>query len=338
METAKILTRLLGKQNLSQQESFELISSIMQGLISPVNIAAILIALEAKKPSIAEISGAVLALNHHSVKVHSQVQPLIDTCGTGGDQSRTFNISTISAIVAAASGAKVAKHGNRAASSNCGSADILEELGVKINLSPEKAAKCIDQIGIGFLFAPLFHPAMKNVAPIRKELGIKTIFNLLGPLSNPANVRRQVIGVSQADLCHKIALVVKNLGCDHVLIVHGQGLDEITLTGETLIYEVRNNIISKKTINPEDFGMSTCDLKELQSCDRAHNKEIILKILSGKESAPKLDIVLLNSAAALIVADLAVDFAEGIVKARQAIESGAALNKLQELITLSNSL
>jgi anthranilate phosphoribosyltransferase len=256
---------------------------------------------------------------------------LVDTCGTGGDGIQTFNVSTVSAFVAAAAGAKVAKHGGRSVSSTCGSADVLEALGVNVNLTPELVAKCVDEIGIGFMFAPNHHSAMKHAAPVRRELGVRTIFNLLGPLTNPANAKRQVMGVFSRDLTLKLAKVLQNLGSEHVLVVHGaDGMDEISFTGDTFVAELKDGKISEYILNPAQFGLKTHQLKEIQVQNAGESKAMILEVLSGKHGAAR-DIVLLNAGAAIYVAGLQANIHEGIQHAAKVIDNGAALAKLEAL-------
>ena len=284
-----------------------------------------------------EIAGCAKAMGEKAVKVDFEDENLIDTCGTGGDGVGTFNISTVSAIIASAVGAKVAKHGNRSISSKCGSADVLKELGVNIELTPEQAKKCLEEINITFLFAPFYHTAMKYAAPVRQSLGIKTIFNILGPLTNPAGVKKQVIGVFSENLTEKIAFVLKELASEHALVVHGTGgIDEISIAGATKITELKNGEVKTYEIVPEDFGLKRWDLNLILGGDAKLNAEIIRKILDG-ESGPHRDVTLLNSGAAIYVSGLASSIYEGIKMAEEAIDSGRAKQKLEDLVKLTNS-
>ena len=261
---------------------------------------------------------------------------VVDTCGTGGDRSGTFNISTASAIVAAAAGVPVAKHGNRAMSSRCGSADVLEALGVEINLGAEGVARCVRYAGIGFMFAPLFHPAMKHAAPVRRELGTRTVFNILGPLTNPARARRQVLGVAHASLAPKMAGALERLGAQHALVVHGHGgLDELTVTGPSVIYQVRaEQPMQQMEVRPEEFGFETAPLEAIAGGSAEENADMIRGVLAG-EPGPRRDVVLLNAAAALLVADVVDSLLEGIEVAAGAIDGGDALATLARLIEVS---
>jgi anthranilate phosphoribosyltransferase len=262
---------------------------------------------------------------------------VVDTCGTGGDGTGTFNISTTAAFVAAACGLKVAKHGNRAMSSQCGSADVLEALGVKIDLNPAQVQKCLETVGIGFMLAPVFHPAMKYAAGPRKEVGIRTVFNILGPLTNPAGAGAQVLGVPEKSLTMKMAVVLKILGCHHALVVHGEdGLDEITNTGKTFISELKNGAITYYEITPEEFGLQRASPESLKGGSAKDNAGLLRGILSGKKG-PQRDIVLMNTAAALTVGDKVTTFGQGIDMAGAAIDSGKALQKVEELIKFSQN-
>jgi anthranilate phosphoribosyltransferase len=277
-------------------------------------------------------------MRENSVKIHSKYGNIVDTCGTGGDFSGTFNISTVSAIVAAAAGARVAKHGNRSASSKCGSADILEAMGVKIDLPPEKVKASIEEVGIGFIFAPNFHPAMKYAGPSRKEIGIRTVFNILGPLTNPAGAKYQLLGVFSEKLTELMSLVLQNLGSTEVMVVHGMdGLDEITVTDRTKISHLKNGNIKNYFIEPKSFRMNRHAKEELVGGSINDNIKITNDVLKGIETGAKRDIVLLNTAAALVLGQAAKDINEGIAKAKEAIGSGTAIKKLEELIKFTNS-
>jgi len=331
----KVISKLIEKQELVQEEIGEVMNEIMDAKATDVQIGAFLVGLKMKRETIDDITTCAKLMREKSIKINPKVGSIVDTCGTGGDNSGTFNISTAAAFVVSGAGVSVAKHGNKSVSSNCGSADVIQELGVKIDLDPKKVEKCIEQIGIGFMFAPIFNPAMKNVAKARKELGVRTIFNILGPLSNPANTKAQLIGVFDEKMMKIFAEVLKNLGSKHVMIVHSDGLDEISLCGNTKICELKNGIIRFYEFNPEDFGFKLCTLDELSGGSIQDNANIIKGILDGNKG-PKRDIVLLNSAAALIASDKAKDFKEGLKLAAQSIDSGSAAKKLKELIEFTN--
>jgi anthranilate phosphoribosyltransferase len=295
-------------------------------------MAAILVALRIKGESVDEIAAAASVMRELSTKVATLASPhLIDTCGTGGDGIQTFNVSTVSALVAAAAGAKVAKHGGRSVSSSCGSADVLEALGVNVNLTPAQVASAVEEIGIGFMFAPNHHSAMKHAAPVRRELGVRTLFNLLGPLTNPANAKRQIMGVFSPALTVKLAQVLQQLGSEHVLVVCGaDGMDEISFTGDSHIAELKNGQVTEYTINPSQFGMPTHQLASIQIDNAEQSKAMILAVLNGELGAAR-DIVLLNAGAAIYVAGLADCLAAGINKAAEVIDQGLALAKLNAL-------
>ena len=291
-----------------------------------------MIALRVKGESVDEITAAATVMRQLSTKVEiADKTHLIDTCGTGGDGIQTFNVSTVSAFVAAAAGAKVAKHGGRSVSSTCGSADVLEALGVNVNLTPQQVAECVDKIGIGFMFAPNHHSAMKHAAPVRRELGVRTIFNLLGPLTNPANAKRQIMGVFHPDLSLKLAQVLKNLGSQHVMVVHGaDGMDEISFTGDTFVAELKDGKISEYKLNPAQFDLPLHALSSIRVENAAQSKAMILSVLAGEKSAAR-DIVLMNAGAAIYVAGIAANLQAGIHKAAEVIDSGQALEKLNAL-------
>ena len=294
-------------------------------------VSAFLTAMRMKGETVQEIASFAKIMREYAVKIYPKVKDAVDTCGTGGDRIKTFNISTISAFVIAASGVPVAKHGNRAVTSKTGSADLLESFGIKIDVSPKITEKSIEKIGIGFLFAPIFHKAMKNVAKVRNELKIRTVFNILGPLTNPANVKRQVLGVFSPELTEKIANVLKNLGCERALVVHGMdGIDEISTIGKTKISELKNRRVETYFVEPEEFGIRRAKAKELRGGDIEYNKRIALELLKGRHS-PMMDAVLLNSAAGLYVGDAVKTIEDGIDVAKNSIESGKAIKKLNEL-------
>lgn len=326
------LNQLLNGQDLSHDQMLAVMQQVMGGELTTAQISALLIALRLKGETVDEITAAATVMRELSTKVNiKDTAHLIDTCGTGGDGIQTFNVSTVSAFVAAAAGAKVAKHGGRSVSSTCGSADVLEELGVDVNKTPDEVADSVDAIGIGFMFAPNHHSAMKHAAPVRKELGIRTIFNLLGPLTNPAAARRQVMGVFDRALTGKLAQVLQKLGSEHVLVVHGaDGMDEISLTGDTYVAELKSGKVTEYTVNPTQFGLAIHRLKDIQIQNAAESKAMIMDVLNGKTGAPR-DIVLLNAGAAIYVAGITATLAAGIEKAAQMIDDGVALSKLEAL-------
>jgi len=305
---------------------------VMSGELTHAQMAAMLVALRIKGESVDEIAAAASVMRELSTKVATLASPhLIDTCGTGGDGIQTFNVSTVSALVAAAAGAKVAKHGGRSVSSSCGSADVLEALGVNVNLTPAQVASAVEEIGIGFMFAPNHHSAMKHAAPVRRELGVRTLFNLLGPLTNPANAKRQIMGVFSPALTVKLAQVLQQLGSEHVLVVCGaDGMDEISFTGDSHVAELKNGQVSEYTINPAQFGLPVHQLASIQIDNAEQSKAMILAVLNGELGAAR-DIVLLNAGAAIYVAGLADSLAAGINKAAEVIDQGLALAKLNAL-------
>lgn len=338
MNFALILTQLLDRRDLAHADMLALMQDLMSGALTPVQIAAVLIALRSKGESVTEIAAAATVMRALSTRVAIQNDAhLIDTCGTGGDGAQTFNISTASAIVAAAAGAKVAKHGGRSVSSTCGSADILEKLGVNVNLTPEQVAACVAQIGVGFMFAPNHHSAMKYAAPVRRELGVRTLFNLLGPLTNPAGAKNQVMGVFARELTGKLAAVLQQLGSQHVLVVHGaDGMDEITLSGVTYIAELKNNTVREYTVQPADFGLAIAMQEQIRVANADEAQAMLLSVLGNQAGAAR-DIVLMNAGAAIYVAGLSDSLHDGVVKAREVINSGAAKAKLAELVNISNA-
>lgn len=333
-EAIKILVEGI---NLSEKEMIETMRDIMEGKATDAQIASFLTALRLKGETVEEITGAVKVMREKATKIKAP-EYTVDTCGTGGDMSHTFNISTTSALIVAACGVPVAKHGNRSVSSRSGSADVLEALGVKIDLEPEKVEKCLETTGFGFMFAPLFHPAMKYAIGPRREMGIRTIFNILGPLTNPAGAKRQVLGVFDDSLTEVMAEVLANLGATHAFIVHGEdGLDEITNTDKTKITELKNGRIDTYFITPEDIGFPRAKKEDLLGGKAEENAQIVIDILNGKKG-PKRDITIMNASAALITGDRAKSFSEAIEKASGAIDSGAALKKLEEIKAVSNRI
>ena len=331
------LTRLVEQREIFHDEMLSLMRQIMSGELTPAQIAGIITGLRVKKETVGEIAAAAQVMREFAAKVSvASDANLVDTCGTGGDASHTFNISTTAAFVAAAAGARVAKHGGRSVSSTTGSADVLEALGVNLNLTPEQVGESLDTVGIGFMFAPNFHAAMKHAAPVRKELGVRTLFNILGPLTNPAGAPHQLLGGFHADLVGILVRVLQRLGSRHVMVVHGtDGMDEITLTGETLVGELKDGEVTEYAIHPREFGIEAGGIESLKVWDANQSKDMLLGVLDGLPG-PARDIVLLNAGAAIYVSDCATTLGEGIDKARKAIDSGAARAKLAEYIKYSN--
>ena len=330
------ISRVVRGEDLEEIEMTAVMGEIMDGAATPAQIAAFLTALRLKGETIAEITGAARVMRKRATKIDAGGGMVVDTCGTGGDESMTFNISTASAFVVAGAGVKVAKHGNRSVSSRSGSADVLKSLGVNIEAEVSLVEECIEKVGIGFLFAPKLHGAMKYAAPVRREIGIRTIFNILGPLTNPAGAKRQIIGVYDPALTDVLAKVLYNLGSEHSFVVRGEdGLDEITLADETKVTELKDGEIRTYHIKPEDFGMERCAPEDLKGGSSEDNAAIVLDILKGEEG-PKADVVLLNTAAALMAAGISKSFDEGIAVARGALKSGRALEKLNALVELTN--
>ncbi len=336
MDFSSVIQNILQRKHLTMNEAQAVLHNIMKGVYTSVQIAALLVALRMKGESAEEIAGFALEMRRNVKTFTTDSLYLVDTCGTGGDQSGTFNISTASAFVASGAGIKIAKHGNRSVSSRCGSADVLEELGVKIDASVDVVEKCLKEVGIAFFFAPLWHPSMKDVAPIRKELGIRTIFNILGPLVNPLHVSRQVLGVCDKDIGLKMAEALLKLGSERAFIVHGRdGLDEVTLTTSTTIIEIRNGKIQTWAFNPSEFGYSLVNLETLKGEGASQNAAIIRQILEGQDQAAKRDIVVINAAFAILASGLVRDLNAALVKAKDSIQSGKALEKLNQLIKVS---
>ena len=338
MNYSQTLTRLIERHDLSSAEMQELMQGIMEGGLTAAQISGLLVALRMKGETVAEIAAAAEVMRERSTKVAVQDNGhLVDTCGTGGDGIQTFNISTTSALVAAAAGACVAKHGGRSVSSTCGSADVLEKLGVNVNLTPQQVAHCVDSIGIGFMFAPNHHSGMKHAAPVRREIAVRTLFNLLGPLTNPAGARNQVMGVFHRDLTGKLAHVLQQLGSHHVLVVHGaDGMDEISLGGATHIAELKGGAVHEYTVQPEQFGLASAPLEAIRVANVEEAKAMLLTVLDNQPGAAR-DIVQLNAGAAIYVAGLSATLEEGVKKAGGIVASGAAKNKLAQLVASSNS-
>jgi anthranilate phosphoribosyltransferase len=348
------LRALVERRDLTRIEAAGAMEAIMSGAATDAQIAAFLTALRMKGETIEELIGFAQVMRQKVARVRTEAdevaaltgtdrEMLVDTCGTGGDASGSFNVSTATAFVVAGTGLKVAKHGNRSmsgltASSLCGSADVVEMLGVNLELTPAQVGRCVDEVGIGFLYAPLLHTAMKHVMTARRELGVRTVFNLLGPLTNPAGANAQVIGVAAPELTEKLARVLAELGTVHAFVVHGaDGLDEISNTGDNRISEVREGAVKTFTLRPEDFGLPRAAIADLRGGDRAQNAEIIRDILAGVPG-PKRDIVLMNATAALMVGGKARDLKEGVARAAQSIDSGAARARLDHLVRLSREL
>ena len=333
------LQRVIEHREIFHDEMLHLMRLIMSGELSPVMTAALIAGLRAKKETIGEITAAAQVMREFSVKVEvADKSHMDDIVGTGGDGAHTFNISTCAMFVVAAAGAKVSKHGGRSVSSKSGSADAVEALGIHLDLKPAQIADCIARTGIGFMFAPNHHPAMKNVAPVRKELGVRTIFNILGPLTNPAGAPNIVLGVFHPDLVGIMVRALQNLGARHALVVHGKdGLDEVSLGAATLVGELKNGVIAEYEIHPEDFGLSMVSTRALQVQNPEASRAMLLGVLDG-QPGPARDIVLLNAGAALYAADVAPSIADGIALARQALDSGAAKAKLDQLVTVAHAL
>ncbi len=333
------LQRTIEHREIFHDEMLHLMRLIMSGECSPVMMAALITGLRVKKETIGEITAAAQVMREFSTKVHVEDKThLVDIVGTGGDGSQTFNISTCSMFVAAAAGAKVSKHGGRSVSSKSGSADVLESLGVNINLKPEAIAECVRDVGIGFMFAPNHHPAMKNVAPVRKELGIKTIFNILGPLTNPAGAPNILMGVFHPDLVGIQVRALQRLGAEHALVVYGKdGMDEVSLGAGTLVGELRNGEITEYELHPEDFGLTMASNRALKVDTPEQSRAMLLGVL-GNEPGPARDIVVLNAGVALYAANVVETVAEGLARADAAIASGAAKERLERLVTVAHRL
>jgi anthranilate phosphoribosyltransferase len=351
--TSPIITEavraLVDRRDLTRIEAAAAMESIMSGAATHAQIAAFLTALRMKGETVEELIGFAQVMRQKAVRIRTRGEEvaaltgtdremLIDTCGTGGDAAGTFNVSTATAFVVAGAGLRVAKHGNRSVSSLCGSADVVEALGVSLDLTPAKVARCVDEVGIGFLYAPLLHTAMKHVMPARREMGIRTVFNMLGPLTNPAGANAQVIGVYAAALVEPLARVLAELGTLRAFVVHGaDGLDELSITGESRVAEAREGVVRTFTVRPEDVGLARASIDDLKGGDREQNAEIIRAILAG-EPGPRRDIVLLNAAAALVVGMKARDLREGVALAAAAVDRGLARQRLEHLVALSRKL
>ncbi len=329
---------LVAGKNLTYEEAYFVMGEIMSGEATPAQVGAFLTALRLKGETADEIAGLATVIRAKATPVKIK-GPAIDIVGTGGDGAATFNISTAAAFVVAGAGLKVAKHGNRAMSSQCGSADILEALGVKIDLSADSVAECIENAGIGFMFAQVFHPAMKYAAPVRKEIGIRTVFNILGPLTNPANVEHILLGVPSEEIGAKIAAVLKRLGIKHALVVHGKdGLDEISISGKSIIWEITKDKLSAPyEVTPKDFGFSKAEIGEVKGGTPQENASLLTRVLGGEKSVLR-DMVVMNAAAGLVAGDMTKNFKEAVKRAQESIDSGKAKGKLERLVTLSRNL
>lgn len=346
----EIIAKLAKAENLSEEEAISAMTEIMEGRATEAQIAAFLMGLRMKGETVAEITGCARVMRTKALRIEIDKdaigldrddinvdrETIVDTCGTGGDGTNTFNISTATAFVVAGGGYLVAKHGNRSVSSRCGSADVVRCLGVNIDITPEQVRECLHKVGIGFLFAPLYHSAMKFALPVRVQLGIRTIFNLLGPLTNPAGANVQVLGVYEAGLTEKIARVLANLGSRSALVVCGEGnLDEISIVGKTNISQLKKGKVTNYLVQPEDFGLPRADLDDIRGGTAEDNAEIILAVMKGNKSAAR-NIVLMNSAAAFLAAGRVKNWEEGVAYAEEVIDSGKALAKIQSLVEFTN--
>ena len=337
MDARTALGRVVAGATLTRAEAEATMTSVMTGEATPAQLGALLAALSVRGETVDEIAGFAAGMRAAATKVHLRAEA-IDIVGTGGSRADPFNISTVASIVVAAAGARVAKHGNRAASGRCGSADVLEKLGVRIDLGPVAIADCVDEAGVAFMFAARFHPAMRHAAPVRREIGIRTLFNVLGPLANPAGVRRMVVGVATPSIGETIARVLGELGAEHALVVHGaDGLDELSPTGVSRSWELRAGTVREGTIDPADVGLPRGALAELESGDATANAATVRAILAG-EPGTRRNAVLLNAGAALLIAGVATDLREGVARAAAAIDSGAATERLAQLVAVSQRL
>jgi anthranilate phosphoribosyltransferase len=331
---AKVAERI----DLEEKEMAQVMENMINGTASPSQMAAFLMGLRMKGETVSEITGASRLMRDKARKIRSNQSSVIDLCGTGGDQQGTFNVSTVASLIVAGAGVPVAKHGNRSVSSRVGSADVLEDLGVNINLSRKGAEQCLNEIGMVFLFAPIYHPAMKNVSQSRKEIGVRTIFNVLGPLTNPADVKHQVMGVYSEVLVEPMAKVLRNLGYVRAMVVHGaDGLDEITVTGKTQVAELKDGMIKMYQFEPLEFGFKRRKLEELKGGDVGENAKILLSILRGEEREAKREIAVLNAAAGILVSGVVGEMKEAIAMAEESIDSFKALNKLNDLIRFTRN-
>jgi len=336
MDIKTAIATLAARRDLSEADMEAVVREIMGGDATPAQIGALLVALRMKGERVEEIAGAARAMRRYATRVPTQ-RDVVDTCGTGGDMRNTFNISTAAAFIASGAGLAVAKHGNRAMSGSVGGADVLEALGVRIDLTPEQVAACLEEVGMGFLFAQVFHPAMRHVAGPRRELGLRTIFNLLGPLTNPAGAKAQLLGVFSSEWVEPLAHALGRLGSSRALVVHGDdGLDELSLTGPSLVAELRDGAVHTYRFDPDSVGLRRCTAEDLAGGDAAHNAQILRAVLAGKGTAAQMDIALLNAAAVLYVGGLTDGIAAALPLARAAVEQGAAAAKLEALVEFTN--
>ncbi len=336
MSFREILDDLIEGRSLSPETMEEVFGGIMNGEMTPAQVGGFLMALRTKGETVGELTGAARVMRAHATHVDT-AHDVVDTCGTGGDGSGTFNISTAAALIAAGAGVVVAKHGNRAMSGTVGGADVLEALGVKLDLGPDQVARCLDEAGVAFIFAQSFHPAMRHVGAIRRELGVRTIFNLLGPLSNPASAKRQVLGVFAAKWVEPLACVLRDLGSRRALVVHGRdGLDELSLCAPTIVSELAGGEVTSTEIVPEDVGFERCQPEQLAGGDVAANAAILRAIVDGKATPAQSAISLFNAGAAIWIGDRAGSLAEGVERARESVQSGAAAESLRQLVEVSN--
>lgn len=334
----KAISKVVERIDLEEEEMAQVMEKMMGGVATPSQMAALLVALRMKGESVSEITGAAKVMRKKSTKIKPNHSVVVDLCGTGGDERGTFNVSTVASLIVAGAGISVAKHGNRSVSSQVGSADVLEELGANINLSPRGSERCLNEVGIAFLFAPVYHPAMKNISQTRKEIGIRTIFNVLGPITNPAGVRHQVMGMYSEALLEPMAKVLRNLGYIRAMVVHGADrLDEITVTGKTQIAELKEGMVKMYQFDPADLGFKRRKLEELKGGNVKENAQILLSILRGEEREAKREIALLNAAAGILVSGEADDIKEAITRAEESIDTRKALFKLNELIRFTRS-
>jgi len=344
MDIRRAIGVVIDGSNLSEEQMVAVMDEIMSGTATPAQIASFITALRIKGETVEEITGAAKVMRSKATHISTGIDTMnqgivVDTCGTGGDSSGTFNVSTASAFVVAGAGITVAKHGNRSISSKCGSADVLEAAGVKLNLSPEAISECIKNVGVGFLFAPALHGAMKYAIGPRKDIGVRTIFNILGPLTNPAGANVQVLGVFSRELIEPLAAVLGRLGTKRALVVHGEGnLDELTITGKTSVAELKNGEVTTYTIEPADVDLATATLDQLQGGETADESAAQLRAILGGEQGPKRDMVVINSGAALMVAGCCNDLKAGVIMAGEVIDSGQAMEKLDALVSFSSSL
>ena len=344
MDIKQAITRVVTRQDLDENEMIEVMNEIMGGAATAAQIASFITALRMKGETVAEVTGAVRVMRQKATPIFTGIDLkhggiLVDTCGTGGDGSGTFNVSTTSAFVVAGAGVAVAKHGNRSVSSHCGSADVLEAAGVSLNLSPEQIGQCVQKVGIGFLFAPALHGAMKHAIGPRREIGIRTIFNILGPLTNPAGANVQVLGVFAAELTEPLAEVLGRLGSRRALVVHGEGnLDELTVTGSTRISDLHHGKVSTYTITPEQLGLPRALLSDLKGGATGQEAATQMRAILAGELGPKRDMLLINSGAALMAAGVALDLQAGVAKAAEVIDSGKAIAKLDQLVAFCRAL